>query len=146
MILTDNDGQPLAIGTAIDLLPYSPDTGIIGYAPTGEQIIAHYSGLARTLALSQPENFNGESVPVRIVACALSAKTGEDIWRDAVDEIETSCGGPVKDYDLVARVYAGRIFRSPRGDFSGLSFLGGFSSVGHLLQLPKFKLSIRAFS
>jgi hypothetical protein len=142
MIFTDEDGQPLEIGTAIDLLPYSHDTGIVGYAPTGEQIIAHYSRRDGTLVLSPPEDFNAGNVPVRIAACVLSAKAGEDVWRDAVEEIETSCPGPLKDYDLIARVYE-RNVTNPRGDFSGLSFLGGFSSVGHLLPLPKFKLSIR---
>jgi hypothetical protein len=145
-MIFEHNGRPLPIGTAVDLLPYSADTAIVGYAPTGEQIIAHYSRVDRSLALSPPEDFNHGRLAVRIVACPLSAKIGEDIWRDAIEEIEKSCGGSIWDYDLIARVYFGRHFQGPRGDFSGLSFLGGFSSVGHLLPMPKFRFSIRAFS
>ena len=134
MIFTNVDGQPLATGTAIDLLPYSPDAGIVGYAPTGEQIIVHHSCSDRALVLSSPEDFNADRMPVRIAVCVLSANVGETIWRKAIEEIESSTY-PLYEYDLIARVYVGQNFDS---NFNGLGFLGGFCSIGHLMPLPKF--------
>ncbi len=139
MIFTDEYGNPLPTGTAVDLQPYSPHAGIIGYTPTGEQVIAHNSKQDRRAVVTRPGEFNDFHIPVRIIAYPLSPEDGERIWKNALYDVERGVlwSGGDNCQDFVSRAYTGRN-GSPTRDaiVAGLAFVG-LAWVGHALSKPK---------
>ena len=139
MIFTDEYGFPLPQGTAICLQPYSPHTGIIGYLPTGEQIVAHNSKQRGKCVVTWPEEFNDFGIPVVILAYPLSLEHGEQIWRNGLVDVELEIPWSPGDncQDFVSRAYIGRN-GSPTRDaiLNGVVLIGGLVWIGNTLSQP----------
>ncbi len=140
MIFTDRYGNPLPTGTAVDLQPYSPHAGIIGYKPTGEQVLAHNSKQHHRAVVTWPEEFSALHIPLRIIAYPPSPEDGERIWRNALYDVERGVLWSAGDncQDFVSRAYTGRNGSPTRNAIlAGLAFVGGLAWVGHALSKPK---------
>jgi hypothetical protein len=140
VILTDEYGNPLPTGTAVDLQPYSPHAGVIGYTPTGEQVLAHNSKQHHRAVVTWPEEFNDFYIPVRIIAYPVSLEDGERIWRNALYDVERGVlwSGIDNCQDFVSRAYTGRNGSPTRdGILAGLAFVSGLAWVGNQLSKPK---------
>lgn len=139
MTFTDEYGNPLPKGTAIDLQPYSPHAGIIGYLPSGQQVVAHNSKQHGRAVVTLPEDFNDFDIPTRIIAFPLFDGDGERIWRNAVYDVKRGLpwSGDDNCQDFVSRAYTGRN-GSPTRDaiFTGLAIVGGLAWVGNALSKP----------
>ncbi len=138
VIFTDEYGDPLPKGTAIDLQPHSPHTGLIGYLPTGEQVVAHNSKQRGRAVVTWPEEFNDFHIPFRIIYYPLFPQDGERIWGNALYDVERGVlwSGGDNCQDFVSRAYTGRN-GSPTRDiiFAGLVVVG-LAWVGHASSKP----------
>lgn len=130
MILTDEYGIPLPKGTAIDLQPDSPHTGIIDYLATGEQVVIHNSKQHGRAVVTWPEEFNDSDIPVRYIAVPLSDEFGEQICQNARYEVEHGVRWSPGDncQDFVSRAYTGHN-GSPTRDV----IVGGLAIAGRIL-------------
>jgi hypothetical protein len=138
-MFTDEYSIPLPKGTAIDLQPYSPHTGIVGYLPTGEQVVAHNSKQRGMAVVTWPEEFNDFHIPFRIIAYPLSDADGERIWQNALYDVERGVlwGAGDNCQDFTSRAYTGRN-GSPTRDaiVAGLGIAAGIAGVGSMLKKP----------
>lgn len=87
MCFTDANGVPYQVGTVVDLMPYSPHAGIIGYNAAGDQVVAHNSKKDGRAVVSSPEGFNDGHIPVRPIDLPLTTEDGERRWQNAVRDV-----------------------------------------------------------
>lgn len=136
MIFTDEYGIPLPRGTAIDLQPSSPHTGIIDYLQTGDQVVIHNSKQRGQGVVTWPEEFNDGFIPVRYIAVPLSEEQGELICQNAQYDVQRGVRWNPGDncQDLVTRAYTGRN-GSPTRDavVLTLAVAGGLALAGRVI-------------
>lgn len=136
MPFTDENGNLLPLGTAIDLQPRSPHAGIVGYQPSGEQVVGHNSKQHGRAVITWPEDFNN-GLPVRIVAYPESDEHANQIWESVLSDVERGVPwrGGDNCQDLVSRAYSGHN-GSPTRDavFGVLAVVGGAVLVAKALS------------
>ena len=139
-MFTDEYGNPLPKGTAVDLQPYSPHTGIIGYLRTGEQVVAHNSKEHRRAVVTWPEGFNDFHIPVRIIAYPRSPEDAQRIWRNGLYDVKRGLpwSGDDNCQDFVSRAYTGRKGSPTRdGIFTGIAIVSGLALFAKAFSKPK---------
>ena len=88
VVLTDEHGTLLPMGTVTDLQPYSPHTVIVGYDASGQQVIGHNSKDHGRAVVSWPEVFNdGGRIPFRVVRYPMSLVEGVKIWQSVLNDV-----------------------------------------------------------
>lgn len=108
MTFTDQNGNPLPLGTAIDLQPHSPHAGIIGYLPDGRQVVGHNSKQHGRAVVSWPQDFNS-GLRIRITRYAESPQHANRIWESVISDVNRGVPwrGGDNCQDLVSRAYTG---------------------------------------
>jgi hypothetical protein len=121
MIFTDQNGNPLPLGTAIDLQPHSPHAGIIGYLPDGRQVVGHNSKQHGRAVVSWPQEFNS-GMPIRIGRYPESHEHAIRIWQSVVSDVNRGVPwrGGDNCQDLVSRAYDGKNGSPTRDAIFGL--------------------------
>jgi hypothetical protein len=124
MVFTDEFGRLLPKGTAIDLQPSSPHTGIVGYTPAGEQVVGHNSK-QHGAVITWPRDFNDGHIPVRAIALPESAEHADHIWESVVSDVARGVPwrGGDNCQDLVSRAYTGHNGSGTRDAIFGLLFV-----------------------
>jgi hypothetical protein len=110
MMMVDQRGRPLPKGTAIDLMPYSPHAGVVGYTEVGQQVIAHNSKRHGRAVITLPEDFNeGGRIPVRATSLPKTPGDADRIWQSAVNDVSRGVRWLPGDncQDLVSRALTG---------------------------------------
>lgn len=132
VVLACEHGKPLPKGTVVDLLPYSPHTGVIGYEAAGQQIIGHNSKQHGKAVLSWPEEFNDDRlIPFRVVRFPLSSAEGEQIWASVLNDVRRAIPWLPGDncQDLATRAVTGHNGSPTRDALVGLTVVGALLAL-----------------
>jgi hypothetical protein len=131
MAFADEYGNLLPKGTAIDLQPFSPHSGVIGYTATGEQVVGHNSKQHGRAVITWPHDFNDGHIPVRIVAFPKSSQHADQIWRSVLSDVARGVPwrGGDNCQDLVSRAYTGQNGSATRDGIFGVFVLLGATVV-----------------
>jgi hypothetical protein len=126
MIFVDESGRHLPKGTVIDLQPYSPHAGLIGYNAWGQQVVAHNSKKHTQAVVTWPQDFNDGHIPFRIVRYPGSVQEGERIWQSAIMDVERGVPWLPGDncQDFVSRAVTGHNGSPTRDAVVGLGIFG----------------------
>jgi hypothetical protein len=127
MIIKDRSGNLLPRGTAIDLMPYSPHAGIVGYLETGLQVVAHNSKDQGCAVITLPEVFNDGNIPVRETSRPPTAAEGARIWQNALNDVARGVRWQPSNncQDLVTRAQTGHNGSPTRDALIGLVIIVG---------------------
>jgi hypothetical protein len=128
------------MGTAIGLWPHSPHTGIIGYLPTGEQVVAHNSKQRGQCVVTWPQEFNDIWIPFEVLAHPLTHEHGERIWQNGLVDVRAGVRWYPSDncQDFVSRAYTGRNGSPTRESiFTAVTLIGGLAWLGSALLRPQ---------
>ncbi len=122
MVIVDKSGNLLPKGTAIDLMPYSPHAGIVGYL-AGQQVVAHNSKQHGRAVVTPPEGFNDGHVPIRETSRPRTPADAGRIWQSAVNDVALGVPWLPGDncQDLVSRAVTGRNGSPTRDAIVGLA-------------------------
>jgi hypothetical protein len=110
VIIKDQIGNLLPKGTAIDLMPHSPHAGIVGYLPTGCQVVIHNSKQHGRAVITLPEVFNDGRIPIRETSRPRTSAEADRTWQRALDDVLRAVRWQPSDncQDLVSRALTGR--------------------------------------
>jgi hypothetical protein len=125
MVITDQFGNLLPRGAAIDLIPHSPHAGIVGYLETGQQVVAHNSKQHGRAVVTLPEDFNDGRIPIRLTSRPATSADANRIWQSAVNDVLRGVRWMPGDncQDLVSRALTGRNGSPTRNALVGLGVL-----------------------
>jgi hypothetical protein len=133
MVITDEFGNLLPHGAAIDLMPHSPHAGIVGYLETGQQVVAHNSKQHGRAVVTLPEDFNDGGIPIRLVSRPRTSAEANRIWQSAVNDVSREVRWLPSDncQDLVSRALTGRNGSPTRNALMGVAVV--IAILGFLL-------------
>ena len=125
MTIVDESGRPLPLGAAIDLIPFSPHAGIVGYLETGQQIVAHNSKRYGRAVITLPEGFNDGHIPIRVGPLPKTTAEAARIWQSAVNDVNRGVRWLPGDncQDLVSRALTGHNGSPSRNVLVGVALL-----------------------
>jgi hypothetical protein len=126
MVITNECGNLLPKGAAIDLMPYSPHAGIVGYLETGQQVVAHNSKQHGRAVVTLPEVFNDGHIAIRVIYLPRTADEADRIWQSACNDVVRGVRWQPGDncQDLVSRALTGRDGSPTRNALIGFTLLG----------------------
>ncbi len=139
MVLTDEFGNLLPMGTTVLLWPHSPHVGTVGYTPWDLQVVGHNSKQHGSVVITWPEGFNDGYIPFQY-RLPPSVEHGKRVWQNVLTEAERGVLWTPLDncQDFVSRVNTGQ-GHSPSRD----AILGGLAIVGGLAWLASSKRTRR---
>jgi hypothetical protein len=134
MILLDEQGIPLPKGTVVVV---GIHVGVVGYLPTGGQVVGHNSKAHGKAVVSWPEEATGGQPFVYYIP--PSEQHGEQAWQSVLYDVRRGVLWAWFDncQDLVSRACTGENGSPTRDNIlGGLTLLGGLAWVGREWSKP----------